>query len=165
MMLGFACVPLDDRSCLSPSWDILTSELPLHPCPTASLGSDNIPEFPMCLPCRAGVPCGLQDVGQPSGTPAAGEGASPGHQHCPELGMQWSSNFGLGLVLLLSQPYPSVFRYFFKPYSFSPRHRVATHVWGTQRLWQGVTSLQAGHKLGRSNVGFQFIQPCRVKED
>lgn len=35
VMLGFACVPLADRCSLSPSRDILTSELPLHPCPTA----------------------------------------------------------------------------------------------------------------------------------
>lgn len=79
----------------------------------------------MCLPSRAGVPCRLGAVGNPSGTATAGEGASPGHQHCPELGMQWSSNFCYAL-LLLTKPYHSVLGGFFKPYSFSSRHRVGT---------------------------------------
>lgn len=102
-------------------------KLPLYPCPATSLGRGRFPEFQMCLPSRTGVPCGLRNVG----TAAAGQGASPGHQHCPELGMQWSSSFCLAL-LLLTEPCHSVLGCFFKPYNFSPRHRVATHVWSTR---------------------------------
>lgn len=34
-----------------------------------------------------------------------------------------------------------------------------------QGLWQRALSLRASWKLGRSNAGFWFTQPCRVKED
>lgn len=123
VLLRSACVPLAGSRSLSHSWDILTSEATLAPHPAASLGRGSFPELQMCFPRRAGVPWEL-------GTAAAREGASPGQQHCPELGMQWSSTFCLALVLL-TKPYHSVLGWFFKPYSFNASHRVATPVWGS----------------------------------
>lgn len=132
VMLSSACVPLAGRSSLAHSWGVPTSEAALEPLSHWQPGKAQLSRVPAVLAQQSSCSLRAGGCGQPSGTAAAGEGTGPGHRLCPELGMQWSSNFCLALLLLLlTQPYHSVSGCFSKPYSFIPRHRVATPVWGT----------------------------------